>query len=401
MNRTILVLSIAAILLFSGGMVIAEEGKNMVNADGTLKVTVADVTKAKNAMKFHIETDADVLAHAEKRAEHAALKQKLLLRIKGILPSNLDEETREALSHFNLDDATLARIRALSSTEQERAWGEIRTRYRARIKNADFDLRVKNYADHANAVAAAHRLEGKARHAERLRLAILIAERHNNATLKARLEAIRAKIAAQADVSAADEAEVDAAIWEQRVSEFTEKAPAAIAQAERIIATQTRLISRIEFLVDNQEAAGRNTARIEVGLDKMKKLQVRLSEQLEDTKADWSIYSDEPTKDGLKTVHHDLVQLNVLSRNAVHNMHVMVRFIKHFSDNDGQLSADVAAAYEGALVDEADVTLGARAEADAVVGTSIELDDSDESETDDSGMDSAEDILENTIGGTV
>lgn len=404
MNRTILSLfALASIFFLFGSMVAAESGS------GSTGTGQSDSTKPflglniKEVKKFKAENMEEVKARAEARASE---KAEIKLEVKNFtaLPTWVQGDVKEALAAFGLDEATLEKFQSLSTEEREAALKELKIRFEAKNNSAEkmeIKLRMEKNKERANEIVEAHRLEGKAKLLARLELAIRSANEDGDTVLAERLTALLTRLQGKPALSDDDVAELESSIFELRLADFKERAPKVISLAERLDSRLSDFITRLGNLIEERKADGLNTARLEAGLNKLTKVQVRLSEQLTLTQDDWDAFAANPSRDTLKAVHFDLVKLKVLSRHAVQDMKVMVRYYKNFVDNKG-VDDDSFEAYDRSLVDEVEleteVEVEAQTEAETVVGsldsttTPVEVDDNPSAddvagETDDSGTD--------------
>ncbi len=423
MNRTqLLLLSLASIFFLFGSLVVAESGSGSNDSDDAEKA-LKELKKQEMKVKlisakpiFGVESIEEARLRIEARAEDAedALDDdKVELRIRGT--ENVPEwanDVKAILVAFDIDAATLEKLAALPTEERAQALRELRIRYELKENSeekTELRLRMKLIADRASEVAAAHKLEGAAKFKARLEVAIKMAEENGNTELLAKLNALAARLAAKTALSDADEDAVEDAIFDNRKADFEEKAPKAIQLSIRVNNSLNTFITKLKTMIDDRAAGGLNTARLEAGLNLLNKVEDRLAEQIAQTQDDWEAYEANPSKETLKAVHYDLVKLKVLARHAVQDMRTMVRFYKHYTETDGA-AADTYVEYEVELEDESQTEAEADVAAADVVGgvdptlTADTVDDNpsadDLSETDDSGMDSAEDIAENTTGGT-
>lgn len=424
MNRTqLLLLSLASIFFLFGSLVVAESGSGSNDSDDAEKA-LKELKKQEMKVKlisakpiFGVESIEEARLRIEARAEDAedALDDdKVELRIRGTATvPEWANDVKAILAAFDIDAATLEKLSKMSSEERERALRELRIRYELKENSeekTELRLRMKAIADRASEVAAAHKLEGSAKFKARLEVAIKIAEENGNTELVAKLKALAARLAAKTTLSAADEELVHDALFDNRKADFEEKAPKAIQLSIRVNNGLNTFIAKLETLIDGRAEGGLNTSRLEAGLGLLNKVEDRLAEQIAQTQDDWEAYEANPSQETLKVVHYDLVKLKVLARHAVQDMRTMVRFYKHFTETKGA-DSDSYAEYEVELEDEVETEAEADvAAADVVGGVDVTLtinttDDNPSAddiagETDDSGMDSAEDIAENTTGGT-
>jgi hypothetical protein len=410
MNRLgISLLALASIFFLFGSLVVAESGSGS-SGDGLsddkkeLKATVfAKVSDIKEVKKFKIENIDEAKARAEARA---AEKAELKLEVKNFtnLPTWVQGDVKEALSAFGLDEATFKKIQSLSADEREAALKELKIRFEAKNNSADkleIKLRMIKNKERADEIVEAHRLEGKAKWLARLELAIRSATENGNTELAERLTALLNRLIDKPALTDDDTREIDDSIFEHRIADFKEKAPTVISLAERVSSRLDDFSTRLNNLIESRKADGLNTARLEAGLVKLTNVQSRLDEQVTLTQEDWDAFVATPSRDTLKAVHFDLVKLKVLARHALQDMKVMVRYYKHFADNNGTPS-EAYDVYDDSLTDEVEleteVEVEAQTQAEAVVGsldssvTPLSVDDNPSSddvagETDDSGTD--------------
>ncbi len=405
MNRkhTVL-LALASIFFLFGSLVTAQVGTvtSQVGLTTTTVLTAEEkeaLKEMKEKLKFKIESDDDIKERMEVRAMSI---KKVKLEIKNVenAPAWVSDDS-DVWAAFGLDDATLKKIESLSAADREKVLSQLRIRYEEKMNSdgsTELRLRMKAVEDRAKEVADAHKLDGVAKFKARLEVAIKMAEANGNTELVAKLNALLERLQNKTVISDADKKDVDDSIFEHRKNDFTEKAPKVIQLAGRVNNRLSDFITRLEALIASRNAEGLNTGRLEAGVKKLSKDEERLAAQIKLTESDWAAYEDKPSRDTLKAVHYDLVKLKVLARHAMHDMKVMVRYYRHFVENNGA-DDDSYAEYEAELEveDESD----ADAEAASVVGAvdaavaadaAITADDNPSAddlsdETDDSGAD--------------
>ncbi len=432
MNRTFLsVFALASILFLFGSLVAAETGSNSGTAvDGLsekelkekrelqekeikAKLVNAKLLTAKKIKEIK-QFDADNVESMKVRAvARAAVERKEMeLKIKNVntLPVWANADVKEALAKFGLDEVTLEKINALSTSDREAALKELKIKYELRENGEErlkIKVRMEKVSDRANEIADAMKLDGAARYKARLEIAIKVAEENGNTELVEKLTALKTRLESKTELSDSDMSEVDDSLLEHRIADFKEKAPKAISLAQRVSSRLSDFISRLNTLIEGRKTDGLNTSRLEAGMGKLSNVQVRLDEQISITQDDWDAFVATPSRDTLKAVHFDLVKLKVLARHALQDMKVMVRYYKHFSENNGS-DDDAYDAYDDSLTDEAELEIEvedeATIEAETVVGSAdvtvvedatlaVETTDDNPSaddlsgETDDSGVD--------------
>lgn len=396
----------ASIFFLFGSMVVAESGSGSSENGAATQIngTLAfDAKEIKLAKKFQIESEAIAKARIEARAIPVRPVAPMPFIAKETLPAWIEGDAKDALEAFDLDRVTLEKLKRLSQVEREKVLSEIKLKVKS--KNTEIEARQRVIKNRNKEISDAYKLQGNARLLERLRIAVEIANKlEGNAALKEKLSTLYAALKDKTVLTADEKKQIEDALWELRKVDFVSKAPGAISLAQRVDSRLVDFISRLEALISKRTTDGLNTSRLTAGLNQLKKVETKLSEQIAVTQDDWDAYVANPSRDTLKAVHFDLVKLKVLARHALQRMHVMVRFYKHFNDNNGKDDADLQS-YESALVSEtqSDSSLEAEATATAtvVVGAVDEVSTNADTAITSDDNPSSDDVAEETNGGDV
>lgn len=373
-----MILSLFALFLFMGSLVMAEEGSGTNAGSGDTPDAMEKTLMVKdNVKKIKVE--------ARMRFDDSE-REKLRVRFGNV---NVSDDDLRRLQMARIDASDLEKLDVSART---RLLSELRVRIKSDevTRFREVEVRLKERDTRVEAIRDARSI-ADARLSAIARLKLLESELEGQALT--RVAAIRAKLEASTSTTVAvgDVTKIDEEIRMRHRENASERGESAVAKAEEILGKLQSFTDRIEAKLADSDAP---RPRIENVVDRLNAIEADLAEHIASTKAAWSVaQEDDATRAEIQALHVELVHLRLHAKQAVSAMHALVRAIKDRDEGSDDIRASVATEIAADL-DASDAMMDAEVMA-AVEETEPSSDDSDEddsSETDDSGMDSESDM---------
>lgn len=373
-RKVMMILSLFALFLFMGSLVLAEEGSgtNAGSVDSPDAIEKKAMMDKDNLKKIKIE---------DRMRFDDSEREKLRVRFGNVNVSD-DDLRRLQIARINASD-----LEKLDVSARTRLLSELRIRIKSDdvTRFREVEVRLKERDTRVEAIRDARSI-ADARLSAIARLKLLESELDGEALT--RVAAIRAKLEASSSTTVAtiDASKIEDEIRMRHRENASERGESAVAKAEEILTKLQSFTDRIEAKLADSDAP---RPRVQNVVDRLNGIEADLIAHIASTKVAWSVaQEDDATREEIKMLHEELVHLRIHAKQAVSAMHALIRAIK---DRD-EGSDDIRAVDETSIVSDIEAS---DAMMDAEVMASVEetTPSSDDSmmESDDSGMDSDSD----------
>lgn len=369
MNRILTTFfALASIFFLFGSLVIAEEGSS--NTPG-LTTTTTLTAEQKAAM-----------AREKIEQEKEKMKEKW-------------EAEKERIKSLKTVSADIDIITATSADRDE-----IRDKIEAKIAERRAEELAKLAEKKAEAIAklekrlAARELEGRAKLIARLRLA---AESAHDSELSSHeeLDALLERLENKTTLTAAEQKEIEDKIRAYKKEHLNATATRLIAHAESVSDKLTSILKRIKAKMDELDVlVPGSKIRIEAVYNKLNRVNTQLDARIDAAKAAQAAFVETDEGGNTNALRAELHRLRSWSKIGVKSMTRLVAMINHYHNHGEDADADVLDAYAADVLDvsaAADIVESEVADVFALTETTVPAADV-VVETDDSGMDSSDDI---------
>ncbi|MEK6970904.1 MAG: hypothetical protein AABW68_04435 [archaeon] len=393
MNRKLLLIfSLFTLFVFMGSMVMAESGPGSNSgSDGS---SLDAVEKSSNSGKMgKSKIDSFVIKQSFRARSDDSVRSELRIRFKN---SDVSDDDLQRLIMARIDAADLER---LDDSSRERLLTELRIRIKSDevTRHREIEVRFKERDFRVTAIREAKGLANP-RLSAVARLKLLEADLDGESLLRVRALRERLEAASGTTTATADEVEVEEEIRIRHRDNAQLRGEGSLAAAERILGKLQEFTDRIQAKLAGSDVP---RPRAENVLARLDGLESDLADSIESTRTAWSaVQEEDATREEIKSLHREMVQLRVHARHAVSAMHALIQAFKNRPEgNDDISSSDEVVIVEVATVTdaviEAEVAEVLLETDDSGIDSPSDLDDSDEDgsmESDDSGNDSPSDL---------
>ncbi len=369
MNRTLtLLLSLASIFFLFGSLVVAEEGSS--NLPG-LTTTAALTTQQKAALEKE-----------KMEQEREKLKEKW-------------EAEKERIKSLKVVSAKIA-ITTTGSVNSD----DVRAEIEAKIAERRAEQLAKLAEKKAKAIAklekrlAARDLEGREKLIARLRLAVESSD-DADLTVRAELKALLERLENKTSLTTAEQKEIEDKIRAYKKEHLNATATRLIANAESVSTKLESILKRIKSKMDELDVLiPGSKIRMETVYNKLTRINTQLDARIDAAKAAQAAFVISDEGGNTNALRAELHRLRSWSKIGVKSMTRLVAMINHYQNQGEDADDDVLDAYAADVLDvsaAADVVESEVADVFALTETTVPAADV-VVETDDSGMDSSDDI---------